>query len=186
MDPEQSALDDLVRQKRIEEIYSLRRSVEVLEEDIARGKAANKLTGDPRAAYIYLVKSYVRSLRPLLAPDNGNISPYWKRAELGAFRLPDDTVTTVTGLKQFLTLPIEKEVSYTVEESPPCAATGQPSRNMMQEEITRTETVPVPRRIAEKAFEAANAALQRKGLEIDPEDTTIGSEEAAEDRGVGV
>jgi len=186
MDPQQSALEDLVRQKRIEEIYALRRSVEKLDEDIARGKAACRIRGDPRAAYIYLVKSYVRSLRPLLAPDEGEESPYWTGGHLGGVSLPDGNVLNVVGLKQFLTLPLEKDVSYTVEEPPRTAATGKPSRNMLDRETTRTETVPIPRRIAEKAFEAANAALQRRGLEIDPEDTTIGAQEAADDGGIGV
>jgi len=79
MDPEQAALEDLVREKRISEIYSLRQSVQQLEEDIARGIAARRLGGDPAKAYLLLVKSYVRSLETLLSD-----LPRWSNDQVGA------------------------------------------------------------------------------------------------------
>ena len=177
MDPSQSALEEVVRQKRVEEIYGIKMAIEQLEEEIARGIATNRIKGDPRTAYLLMVQSYVRAIEPLLNPDEGTTSPYWTSALLAQYELPDGSVRRVTGLGEFLSVEMEQTASWTEEVSR--------KRNWMTEEVTRTETVRPPRRLAEKAFLAANAGLRAKGLDIDGEDTTIGAEEAADDGGIG-
>lgn len=178
MDPEQAALEDLVRQQRIEEIYRLKMSIEQLEEEIARGIATNRISGDPRTAYLLMVKSYVRALEPVLAPADGTVSPHWSTTVLGQYERPDGSSKRVVGLGEFVTLEAEDTVTWTTTE--------RPRRNARPQELKKRATVRPPRRIAENAFRAANAGLRSKGLDIDPEDTTIGSDEAADDGGIGV
>jgi len=178
MDPDKAALDDLIRQKRIDEIYSLKRSVEQLEEDIARGLASRRLGGDPRTAYLLMVQSFVRALEPILAPDETDYSPRWTDTPLGQYELPDGNVRRVVGLQQFLGLELSEEVTWTETE--------RPFKSALKEEIKKSQTVKPPRRIAENAFRAANIALRERGIEIDTEDTTINAEQASKDGGIGV
>jgi hypothetical protein len=179
MDPEQAALEDLVRQKRIDEIYSLRKSIQVLEEDIARGIATRRLGGDPSKAYLLLVQSYVRTLETLLSDQRR-----WSNTEIGRYELPDGTYQRVIGLDGFLDLQLEQTIEWTVEDTTPTTATGTPIGSAVPRDVTRTATVTPPRRIAENAFRVANATLQDAGVEIDAEDTTVGADEAIEGGGI--
>lgn len=172
MDPDQAALKDLVRQRRIDEIYSLKQSVQQLEEDIARGLAASRLSGDPDTAYLLLVQSYVRSLETLL-----DDSHYWDKAEVGRYTLPEGTVRVVQGLEGFLNLELSEEVSWEVEEA--WCDSSLPSTT------TKSTFVRPPRRIPESAFSVANTALRDAGVEIETEETTVDKEYATEAPGIG-
>lgn len=177
MDPEQAALEDLIRQRRIDEIYALKQSIQQLEEDIARGIATNKLAGDSRTAYLLLVKSYVRSLETILAPDDESASKHWTTTVIGRYELPNGTIRHVVGLQEFLELELKETVSWTETESP--------HRNALAQEQEKSKTVRPPRRIAETAFRAANIALRDKGVEIDTEDNTVDHDDAAQAPGIG-
>jgi len=179
MDPEQAALEDLVREKRISEIYSLRQSIQTLEEDIARGIATKTVAGDPGKAYLLLVQSYVRTLETLLSDQRR-----WSNTEIGRYELPDGTYQRVIGLDGFLDLQLEQTIEWTVEDTTPTTANGVEDRNALDRDVTRTATVTPPRRIAENAFRVANATLQDAGVEIDAEDPTVGKEEAIEGGGI--
>jgi hypothetical protein len=173
MDPEQAALEDLVREKRISEIYSLRQSIQVLEEDIARGVATEEIGGDPSKAYLLLVQSYVRTLETLLSDQ-----PRWSNTEIGRYDLPDGTRQRVIGLDGFLELPLEQTVEWTVEAAE--------ERNVLPRDVTRTATTTPPRRLAENALRVANVTLKDAGVEIDTVDRTVDDEYAAEAEGIGV
>jgi len=179
MDPEQAALEDLVREKRISEIYSLRQSVQQLEEDIARGIAARRLGGDPAKAYLLLVKSYVRSLETLLSD-----LPRWSNTLIGRYELPDGTYQRVVGLDGFLELPLDQTVEWTVEDTTPTTAAGTPIKSALPRDVTRSATVTPPRRLAENAVRVANVTLQDAGVEIDAEDPTVGKDDAIEGGGI--
>lgn len=173
MDPEQAALEDLVREKRISEIYSLRQSIQVLEEDIARGVATEEIGGDPAKAYLLLVQSYVRALETLLSDQ-----PRWSNTKIGRYELPDGTYQHVIGLDGFLELPLEQTVEWTVEAAE--------ERNALPRDVTRTATATPPRRLAENALRVANVTLKDAGVEIDTIDRTVDDEYAAESEGIGV
>lgn len=179
MDPDQADLEDLIRTKRIEEIYSLKKSVQALEEDIARGIATKKVRGDPSKAYLLLVQSYVRSLETLLLN-----KPRWSESEIGRYELPDGSTQRVVGLDGFLDLELTQRVEWTVEEAPRSSATGTADRNRLADEQTKAVIVQPPRRIAENAFRVANAALKDAGVEIDAEDRTVGKDEAIKGGGI--
>lgn len=172
MDPDQAALEDLVRTKRIEEIYSLKKSIQVLQEDIARNLATKRLGGDPSKAYLLLVKSYIRALETLLMDTR-----YWENVEVGRYELPDGSLKRVIGLDGYLQLHLTETVEWTVE--------AKPSRNKMEEELTRSATVTPPRRLSSNAYRYANVALDERGIEIDAEDATVDGDYAADGPGIG-
>lgn len=171
-DPNQAALEDLIRQKRVDEIYSLKRSVQKLEEDIARGIAQNRIRGDPNKAYQLMVQNYVRSLETVLED-----SQHWSNTQLGSYQLPDGGTRYVYGLEGFLELDLNERVTW--EETEPA------HRNAVPEPQTKSSVVHPPRRITESAFRAANVALRDAGVEIETEDTTVDAEYAADARGIG-
>jgi len=179
MDPEQAALEDLVRQKRVSEIYSLRTSIQSLEEDIARGIAARRLSGDPAKAYQLLVQSYVRTLETLLSDQ-----PRWSDTVIGQYQLPDGSRRSVVGLDGFLEVPLEETIKWTVEDTTPTTAGGTPIGSALPRDVTRSATHTPPRRLAENAFRVANATLQDAGVEIDAEDPTVGADDAIEGGGI--
>src|SRR6056297_1702919 len=125
MDPEQAALEDLVRGERVSEIYSLRASIQSLEADIARAEATGQVGGDPGKAYLLLVQSYIRTLETLLSDE-----PRWSNTEIGRYDLPDGTVQRVIGLDGFLALELEQRVEWTVET--------KPDRNRRARETTKS------------------------------------------------
>lgn len=171
-DPDQAALDDLIRQKRVDEIYSLKRSVQKLEEDIARGMAQNQIRGDPNKAYQLMVQNYIRSLETILEK-----SEHWSNTVLGSYELPDGTTRYVSGLEEFLKLELNERVTWEETECP--------HRNAVEQTQSKSQVVRPPRRITEAAFRAANVALRDAGVEIETEDNTVGPEEAAAARGIG-
>lgn len=173
MDPDHAALEDLVRRKRIEEIYELKASIRRLEEDIARGVATGKLGGDPSKAYHLLVQSYVKNLETILYDTD-----YWESARLGSYETPDGGVTRVFGLDGFVELEPVETVTWETEEKECDSA--------LTETVTKRATVQPPRRIASTAFRVAEAGLRDKGIEVDVEDTTVDSEYAADGPGIGV
>jgi hypothetical protein len=179
MDPEQAALEDLVREKRISEIYGLRQSIQTLEEDIARGIATETVGGDPAKAYLLMVQSYVRTLETLLSEQ-----PRWSNTVVGEYDLPDGSRRRVVGLDGFLELQLEETVEWTVEDTKPTTATGTKERNPLPRDVTRTATHSPPRWVAENAFRVANVTLKDAGVEIDAEDSTVGKDEAIEGGGI--
>jgi len=164
-----SELDDLVRNRRFDEIHEARRQVVEDERAIHEAMATGQI-GDSQAKRLYqrAVNAYVRELEYLLnPPDSDEEDEYWHTKEVGQIDLPNGETHVVEGLGEYLELPEEMAVQV-----------GSVDRNhyyQLGETVAETVTVQPPWQVLRSAFRTANAAVTELGLELDisDEDRTV-------------
>jgi hypothetical protein len=182
-DPDRQKLEDLVQQRRVEEIYSTRSNILDLEREIATAVANPRVAvsdNSIREAYQLLVQQYVRVVEPVLnPPDRQWMSDYWVDVTIGKYQRPDGSWRVVQGLAQYLDLgtaePIEVEHQQPATED---EVAGAQTR-------TRIEYDRPPKQVSEAAFRAANVALTNLGLEIDVFEQSVGPDIIERTPGVG-
>lgn len=156
-----SELDDLVRNRRFDEIHEARRQVVDDERTIHEAMATGRIgDGQARRLYQRAVNAYVRELEYLLnPPDSDDENEYWHTEPIGEIALPNGEVLSVNGLGEYLELPEELAVDVGTVEREHYYQLGK----------TDTETVPVqpPWQLLRSAFRSANAAASSLGLEIE-------------------
>jgi hypothetical protein len=161
-----SELDDLVRNRRFDEIHEARRQVNhdkrELDDAIAAGQLSDSLA---RRLYQRSVNRYVQELEPILNPPQAENEPdktsiYWTDVKIGTIQLPDGDAVTVEGLLEYLNL--EEEIEVQIVSN----STG----SYYDVPTTEVQTVAVqpPWRLLDSAFRTANSALADVGMEIDP------------------
>jgi len=157
-----SELDDLVRNRRFDEIHEARRQVIDDERSINEALATGQIDdAQGRRLYQRAVDAYVRELEYLLnPPDSDEKSEYWHEAHIGKVRLPgDNDPVVVTGLGEYLNLP--EEVPANVEQA------VQERYDHLGNTTTVTLTVQPSWELLRRAFRIANAAVAELGLELD-------------------
>lgn len=156
-----SELDDLVRNRRFDEIHEARRQVVEDERPIHEAMATGRI-GDGQAKRLYqrAVNAYVRELEYLLnPPDSDEENDYWHTEVIGEMALPNGQTHVVEGLGEYLDLPEELAVDVGTVEREHYYQLGKMG----------SESVPVqpPWRLLRSAFRTANAAASSLGLEIE-------------------
>jgi len=157
-----SELDDLVRNRRFDEIHEARRQVIDDERSINEALATGQIDdAQGRRLYQRAVDAYVRELEYLLnPPDSDEKNEYWHEAHIGKVRLPgDNDPVVVTGLGEYLNLP--EEVPANVEQA------VQERYDHLGNTTTVTLTVQPSWELLRRAFRIANAAVAELGLELD-------------------
>jgi len=157
-----SELDDLVRNRRFDEIHEARRQVIDDERSINEALATGQIDdSQARRLYQRAVNAYVRELEYLLnPPDDDEENEYWHETEIGEVPLPgDNDPVVVTGLGEYLDLP--EELAADVEQG------VQDRYDHLGNTRTVTVTVQPPWRLLRAAFRIANAAVADLGLELD-------------------
>jgi hypothetical protein len=155
-----SELDDLVRQRRFDEIHEARRQVIEDERSINEALATGRVDdGRARRLFQRAVDAYVRELEYLLnPPDSDEKNEYWHSTEIGRIPLQKDTERVVEGLGEYLDLP--EEIAFQV---------GDVDRDHYYElgkSKSRTVAVQPGWRLLRSAFRTANAAATDLGMEI--------------------
>jgi hypothetical protein len=161
-----SELDDLVRQRRFDEIHEARRQVIEDERSINEALATGRVDdGRARRLFQRAVDAYVRELEYLLnPPDSDEENEYWHTAEIGEIQKPDGTVREVSGLGEYLDLPEQLVVQIRETQRDHYYQVGQHQ--------TRNVGVQPPWSVLRSAFRTANAAITDLGLELDVDDSS--------------
>jgi len=157
-----SELDDLVRNRRFDEIHEARRQVIDDERSINEALATGRVDdGQARRLYQRAVDAYVRELEYLLNPPDGDEdNEYWHETHIGEVRRPgDNDPVVVTGLGEYLDLP--EDVPAEIEQ------VAQDRYDHLGSTDTVTVTVQPPWELLQAAFRIANAAVADLGLELD-------------------
>jgi len=157
-----SELDDLVRNRRFDEIHEARRQVIEDERAINEALATGQIDDEQgRRLYQRAVNAYVRELEYLLnPPDDDETNEYWHETHIGKVRLPgDNDPVVVTGLGEYLAL--SEEVRAEVEQP------TQDRYDHLGSTTAVTVTVQPPWQLLRAAFRIANAAATELGLELD-------------------
>jgi len=160
-----SELDDLVRNRRFDEIHEARRQVIDDERSINEALATDQI-GDDQARRLFqrAVDAYVRELEYLLnPPDDEETNKYWHDTDIGSIRRPGDNApVVVSGLGEYLDLP---------EEVPVRVRTVTQGRYYQApQETVQTVTVQPSWKLLQSAFRIANEAVADVGLEIEMSD----------------
>lgn len=156
-----SELDDLVRNRRFDEIHEARRQVVEDERSIHEAMATGQIRdGQAKRLYQRAVNAYVRELEYLLnPPDADEENQYWHTEPIGEIALPNGETYVVEGLGEYLELPEEMAVQVgTVERD---------HYYQLGETTAETVTVQPPWNVLRSAFRTANAAVTELGLELD-------------------
>lgn len=156
-----SELDDLVRNRRFDEIHEARRQVVDDERAIHEAMATGRV-GDRQARRLYqrAVDAYVRELEYLLnPPDDDEENEYWHSVEIGRIDLPNGKTRVVEGLGEYLDLPEELAVDVGTVERDYYYQLGKTG--------SKTVAVQPPWQLLRSAFRTANAAASSLGLEIE-------------------
>jgi hypothetical protein len=157
-----SELDDLVRNRRFDEIHEARRQVIDDERSINEALATDQI-GDDQARRLFqrAVDAYVRELEYLLNPphDDGT-NEYWHETDIGSIRRPgNNEPLVVTGLGEYLALP--EDIPYEIEQ------VAHDRYDQLGGTATVTVTVQPSWQLLRRAFRIANAAVADLGLELD-------------------
>jgi len=162
-----SELDDLVRDRRFDDISQARQQVyddkRQLDDALASGRVDD---GTARMLYQRSITRYVQQLETLLNPprdpddDEKERNPYWFDHTIGAIKLPDGTAMEVNGLLGFLEL--DEVIRVRVET--------QHEGRYFEAAETQTEVRAVQPswRVLDSAVRTAHAAGADLGLEINP------------------
>jgi len=167
-----SELDDLVRNRRFDEIHEARRQVIDDERSINEALATGRVSdAQARRLYQRAVDAYVRELEYLLnPPGDDEENKYWHETEIGTVQRPgDNDPVVVEGLGEYLELP--EDVPAEVEQL------HQERYDDLGTTTTVTITVQPPWKLLKAAFRIANESVAELGLELD----TSEEEEAAFD-----
>ena len=157
-----SELDDLVRNRRFDEIHEARRQVIDDERSINEALATGQIDdGEGRRLYQRAVDAYVRELEYLLnAPNDDDRNKYWHEERVGEVRLPgDNDPVVVEGLGEYLDLPEELAARVRTITQGRYYEAG--------EQTVQTVTVQPSWRLLRSAFRTANKAVAALGLEIE-------------------
>lgn len=159
-----TGLDELVRNRRFEEIHEARRQVIEDERSINEALATGKISdGRARRLFQRAVDAYVRELEYLLnSPDLDEQNLYWHSKHIGDIPLPGDRNRAVNGLGDYLDLPEELAVNVPDLERDHYYQLGQ--------QTSRTVHVQPPWSVLRSAFRTANAATADLGMELDISD----------------
>jgi len=158
-----SELDDLVRNRRFDEIHDARRQVIDDERSINEALATDSISdSQARRLYQRAVDTYVRELEYLLnSPrDDDTENQYWHTERIGIIQLPGEhEPVAVDGLGNYLDL--NEEISVRVR--------GVQSTRYYQadEQVIKTVAVQPSWRLLKSAFRIANKAVAELGLEIE-------------------
>lgn len=160
-----SELDDLVRQRRFEEIHDARQQViddrRKLDDAVASGRASDEVA---RKLYQRAVNRYVHELETLLNPpgqDAKDQNVYWVKVKIGEIHLPNGKTRTVNGLLEYLTLDEEITTEIRVRKDNRYFSVAETE--------VREVTVQPSWELIESAFRTANAALADIGMELKPD-----------------
>jgi len=157
-----SELDELVRNRRFDEIHEARRQVIDDERSINEALATGQI-GDAQGRRLYqrAVDAYVRELEYLLnAPGDDTRNKYWHNERIGSVQLPgDNDAVVVEGLGEYLDLP--EELAARVR------TTTRERYYEGGEQAVRTVAVQPSWRLLKSAFRTANKAVAGLGLEIE-------------------
>jgi len=161
-----SELDDLVRNRRFDEIHEARQQVDDDKRELDDAVASGSLP-DPAARRLWQrsIDRYVQQLEPILNPPTNKdkdrkTSVYWEDVTVGRIDLPDGTVREVNGLLEYLKLDERIGVDVPVET--------QDRYDELPRAEWETRYVQPSWDFLESAFRTANAALADLGMEIDP------------------
>ena len=164
-----SELDDLVRQRRFEEIHEARRRVIEDERSINEALATGRVDdGSARRLFQRAVDAYIRELEYLLnPPDSDSENEYWHEKKIGEIPLPDGCVNhesnkTVEGLGEYLDLPEQLVVEVRERQ--------REHYYEMGDVVTRNVGVQPSWELLRSAFRTGNAAASSLGLELELSD----------------
>ena len=159
-----SELDDLVRQRRFEEIHEARRRVIEDERSINEALATGRVDdSSARRLFQRAVDAYIRELEYLLnPPDSDSENEYWHTAEVGDIQLPNGSVKTVEGLGEYLDLPEQLVVEVRERQ--------REHYYEMGDVVTRNVGVQPSWELLRSAFRTGNAAASSLGLELELSD----------------
>jgi len=159
-----SEIDDLVRERRFEEIAEARQQVREYQKSIREARAVGRIgEAESRRLLQNAVDDYVREFRNLLdPPGDDETSEFWDSKTVGIIDLPNGERAAIEGLQEYLALPeqISVEVTETVREN----------YHSLPEQQTRTVSVQPGRQLILGAFEMADRARADLGLELDLSD----------------
>lgn len=162
-----SELDDLVRQKRYEDIHRARRQVRDDNRSIAEAVEVGQITSEQGNRLLkQSVDSYLRELQTLLDPppdggdegDDGDTNEYWHDRQIGTIDLPNGKRAVVEGLSAFLEMDNPIKVTVQSLDSDHYYEIG----SVQEKQVA----VHVPRSLSLSAYDLANEALASLGLEL--------------------
>lgn len=166
-----SDLDDLVRQKRYEDIHQARRQVRDDNRSIAEAVETGQITSEQGNRLLKeSVDSYLRELQTLLNPpqddeddsEDDNTNEYWHDKRIGTVDLPNGKRAVVDGLSAFLKM--DNPIKVTVQS---VDSNHYYEMGSVQE---KQVAVHVPRSLSLSAYDLANEALAGLGLELNISD----------------
>jgi len=159
-----SELENLVRQRRFDEIWRSREQVDEdrrnLDDAVASGRVDDSLA---RRLYQRSVDRYVKKVETLLNPpgvDEEDRNAYWHTVEIGRLDLPNGNTKHVEGLLGYLSLDEEITVQVQVAEREHYYDLGQ--ARVVERSVQPSWS------LLDSAVRTANAALADMGMEIDP------------------
>lgn len=156
-----SDLEEMVRTRRIEQIFETRRRVHEDRRSIREARQMGQI--DKTAAnrlYKNAVDDHVRTLEVLLnPPDSDETSDYWDSEPIGQIEFPGKRARVVEGLGEYLALPDVIEVEV--------ATTHRDHYYQLGDETAEIRRVQPPRRIANSALSVADKAKAQLGLELE-------------------
>lgn len=173
-----SDLDDLVRQRRFDEIHDARRQV-IDDERVINEARATGTVSEEEAKKVFQrsVDSYIRELEYLLNPpadpnqDDSEPDRWWHKTEIGAMELPNGATYRVIGLGEYLDM--DEVINVKVSKYAKNRYCEVPQQRV------RMVTVQPTWELLQNAFRTANAAATDLGMELDISDeqrTTINEE----------
>jgi len=174
-----SDLDDLVRQKRYEDIHQARRQVRDDNRSIAEAVEIGQISREQGNRLLkQSVDSYLRELQTLLNPpqddegkgdgggeggdEDDDTNKYWHEKRIGTIDLPNGKRAVVDGLSAFLKMDNPIEVTVQSVDSDHYYEMGSVHEKQV--------AVHVPRSLSLSAYDLANEALAELGLELNISD----------------
>lgn len=168
-----SDLDDLVRQKRYEDIHQARRQVRDDNRSIAEAVEVGQISREQGNRLLkQSVDSYLRELQTLLNPpqddggdgdgDDDDTNEYWHEKRIGTIDLPNGKRAVVDGLSAFLKM--DNPIKVTVQ------SVDSDHYYEMGSVHEKQAAVHVPRSLSLSAYDLANEALAGLGLELNISD----------------
>lgn len=181
--PERKATEEVLRERRTQEVFDARQSVLELEQQIERATAdpQQRLSRESiRKAYQMAVKRYIRVVEPILNPPSIDwTSEYWIEKPIASYTRADGSELAIIGLNDYLYLPTEEELTT--------ITTSAPDPDWAGGDIERETTVVdrPPKQISELAFRKANTALSFMGFNVGLHNFSVGVELAKASPGIG-